>query len=51
MVCLPAADGCWGLIEVYEESGHFDEERARLAARFAARTGSLLELLDPPASR
>jgi hypothetical protein len=51
MVCLPAADGCWGLIEVYEENGRFDEERARLAARFAARTGSLLELLDPPGSR
>jgi transcriptional regulator with GAF, ATPase, and Fis domain len=51
MVSLPTADGCWGLVEVYEESGRFDEERARLAARFAARTGSLLELLEPPASR
>lgn len=51
MVSLPAAGGCWGLVEVYEESGRFDEERARLAARFAARTGSLLELLEPPRSR
>jgi transcriptional regulator with GAF, ATPase, and Fis domain len=51
MVSLPTADGCWGLVEVYEENGRFDGERARLAARFAARTGSLLELLAPPASR
>jgi len=51
MVCLPTAGGCWGLIEVYEQNRRFDEERARLAARFAARTGSLLELLEPPASR
>jgi transcriptional regulator with GAF, ATPase, and Fis domain len=51
MVCLPTAEGTWGLVEVYEENGRFDEEQARLAARFAARTGSLLELLEPPASR
>lgn len=51
MVCLPTAGGCWGLVEVYEQSGSFDEERAWLAARFAARTGSLLELLEPPTSR
>ena len=51
MVCLPTSGGCWGLVEVYEEHGSFDAERARLAARFAARTGSLLELLEPPGSR
>jgi transcriptional regulator with GAF, ATPase, and Fis domain len=51
MVCLPTAEGTWGLVEIYEENGRFDEEQARLAARFAARTGSLLELLEPPASR
>jgi transcriptional regulator with GAF, ATPase, and Fis domain len=51
MVCLPTSGGCWGLVEVYEEHGRFDEERARVAARFAARTGSLLELLEPPGSR
>jgi transcriptional regulator with GAF, ATPase, and Fis domain len=51
MVCLPTSGGCWGLVEVYEEHGRFDEERARVAAHFAARTGSLLELLEPPGSR
>jgi len=51
MVCLPTTDGCWGLVEVYEEHGRFDEERARLAARFAVRTGSLLELLEPSGGR
>jgi transcriptional regulator with GAF, ATPase, and Fis domain len=51
MVCLPTTGGCWGLVEVYEERGRFDEEQARLAARFAVRTGSLLELLEPPATR
>ena len=52
MVCLPtAATGCWGLVELYEEHGRFDEQRARVAARFAARTGSLLELLEPPPTR
>jgi GAF domain-containing protein len=51
MVSLPADDGCWALVEVYEESGAFDEERARLAARFAAQTGSLLEQLELPGTR
>jgi hypothetical protein len=51
MVCLPSADGCWGLVEVYEDQGRFDEERARIVARFATRTGSLLERLDAPRAR
>jgi GAF domain-containing protein len=51
MVCLPARQGCWGLVEVYSENGRFDEERAELAARFAKRAGSLLERLEPPESR
>lgn len=51
MVCLPSCGGCWGLVEVYEDHGRFDQDRARIAARFAARTGSLLERLEPPASR
>jgi GAF domain len=48
MVCLPTGGGCWGLVEVYEDNGLFDEARARTAARFAARTGSLLERLEAP---
>jgi hypothetical protein len=51
MVCLPARDGCWGLVEGYSEHGRFGEEDAELAARFAARTGELLERLDLPAGR
>ncbi|HEV8098671.1 MAG TPA: GAF domain-containing protein [Gaiellaceae bacterium] len=48
MVCLPASDACWGLIELYAEHGHFDAERAELSARFAARIGALLERLETP---
>jgi hypothetical protein len=51
MVCLPTSDGCWGLVEVYSEHSRFGEEDAELAARFAARTGELLERLDLPAGR
>jgi len=51
MVCLPTSDGCWGLVEVYSEHGRFGEEDAELAARFAARTGELLESLNLPAGR
>ena len=51
MVCLPAGDGCWGLVEVYGDHGRFDAERARVAAGFAARTGSLLERLEAPRAR
>jgi GAF domain-containing protein len=46
MVPLPFADTCWGLVEVYEEGGRFDEERARIAARFAKRVGSQVERLE-----
>jgi GAF domain-containing protein len=48
MVCLPSSDSCWGLVELYAEHGHFNPERAELAARFAARVGSLLERLESP---
>jgi hypothetical protein len=48
MVCLPANDSCWGLVELYLEHGQFDPERAELAARFAKRVGTLLERLDAP---
>jgi GAF domain-containing protein len=51
MVCLPARDGCWGLVEVYSAHGRFGEQDAELAARFAAHTGELLERLDLPAGR
>jgi GAF domain-containing protein len=48
MVCLPASDSCWGLVEVYLADGRFDAERAQLAARFAKRVGRVLERLEPP---
>ena len=48
MVCLPTSDSCWGLLELYAERGHFDAERAELAARYAVRVGELLERLEPP---
>jgi len=48
MVCLPASDSCWGLLELYAERGRFDAERAELAARYATRVGELLERLEPP---
>ena len=51
MVCLPTSDACWGLLELYAERGHFDAERAELAARFAVRVGELLERLEPPGHR
>ena len=51
MVCLPANGDCWGLVEVYAQHGRFGEEDAELASRFAARTGALLERLDPPSTR
>jgi GAF domain len=51
MVCLPTSAGCWGLVEVYSAHGGFDEQDAELAARFAVRTGELLERLDLPARR
>jgi hypothetical protein len=47
MVCLPTSDSCWGLLELYNEHGRFDEERAELAARYAVRVGELLERLEP----
>src|SRR5215210_5253267 len=51
MVCLPANDSCWGLVEVYREGGRFDEEQARIAKRFSAHVGKLLERLDQPNAR
>lgn len=48
MVCLPSGGSCWGLVELYLEHGHFDPERAELAARFSTQVGTLLERLEPP---
>lgn len=45
MVCLPAAGGCWGLVEVYAEASRFDEDQARLAEQVAAIAGRRLEQL------
>jgi hypothetical protein len=46
MVGLPAAGGCWGLVEIYNERGAFDEGQAQLADRFARETGVLLDRLE-----
>jgi GAF domain-containing protein len=47
MVCLPAAGGCWGLVEVYADGQRFEEEQAALAEEIAAATGRRLDHLDP----
>jgi GAF domain-containing protein len=51
MVCLPSSDSCWGLVEVYNEQGSFDEQQAGLAERLAQELGVQLERLEPPESR
>jgi GAF domain-containing protein len=51
MVCLPSGGACWGLVEVYNERGNFDERQAQLASRLAAETGAQLERLEPPETR
>lgn len=47
MVCLPAAGGCWGLVEVYADGQRFDEQQSALAETIAAVTGRRLDHLDP----
>ena len=51
MVCLPSGGSCWGLVEVYNDHGSFDERQAELASRLAAETGVLLERLESPRAR
>ena len=51
MVCLPSSGSCWGLVEVYNDRGSFDERQAELASRLAVETGALLERLEPPEAR
>lgn len=51
MVCLPSGGACWGLVEVYNDQGPFDEQRAELASRLAVETGALLERFEPPVTR
>jgi transcriptional regulator with GAF, ATPase, and Fis domain len=51
MVCLPSGGACWGLVEVYNDEGPFDEQRAELASRLAVETGALLERFEPPETR
>lgn len=46
MVCLPARDGCWGLVEVYNDRGSFDQRDADLADRLAREVGALLDRLS-----
>ena len=47
MVCLPTAEGCWGLVEVYAEDTRFDQSQVALAANIASATGQRLDRLDP----
>jgi transcriptional regulator with GAF, ATPase, and Fis domain len=47
MVCLPAHEKCWGLIEVYCETGRFDEGQEALARRLTKVAGKRLEQLAP----
>jgi GAF domain-containing protein len=47
MVCLPAAGGCWGLVEVYADGHSFDEQQAVIAEKIAAAAGRRLDRLDP----
>jgi GAF domain-containing protein len=47
MVCLPAAGGCWGLVEVYADGQRFGEEHSEIAQEIAAATGRRLDHLDP----
>jgi GAF domain-containing protein len=51
MVGLPAAGGCWGLVEVYNDRGPFDARHAKLADRLAREVGTLLDRLDATDSR
>ena len=51
MVCLPSSDSCWGLVEVYNDQGSFDERQGELATRLAKEIGVQLERLEPPESR
>ena len=51
MVCLSSSGTCWGLVEVYNEHGSFDEGQADLAERLAREIGLQLERLEPPESR
>ncbi len=44
MVCLPSKGTCWGLVEVYGESGaSFDEGQAGIAKHIAVQAGLQLE--------
>jgi GAF domain-containing protein len=47
MVCLPAAGGCWGLVEVYADGQSFGERHAAVAETIAAAAGRRLDRLDP----
>jgi GAF domain-containing protein len=44
MVCLPSKGTCWGLVEIYGESGaRFDEGQGRIAKDIAVQAGLQLE--------
>jgi GAF domain-containing protein len=51
MVCLPTANGCWGLVEAYADEKLFDESDAAAAEKIAAVAGEQLDRLDPASRR
>jgi GAF domain-containing protein len=46
MVCLPARDGCWGLVEIYANGKAFDEEAGAVASEIATLTGRHLDRIE-----
>jgi GAF domain-containing protein len=46
MVCLPANEGCWGLVEIYANGKSFDAEQAAVAGEISALIGRQLERIE-----
>ena len=46
MVCLNAADSCWGLVEIYANGKRFEDGDAATAEAIAAHAGRELERLE-----
>ena len=48
MVCLPSGGACWGLVEVYTETGRFKTGQPEIVQRLAKVAGVRLEQLERP---
>jgi GAF domain-containing protein len=46
MVCLPAGQSCWGLVEVYAAGKAFDPGQASVAEEIATLAGRQLETIE-----